>query len=52
MPQWTQESASNKEPADASRGRTYRALVWRQFRRDRFALVGLVLIAALFLVGL
>ena len=52
MPQWTQESASNKDPADASGGRTYRALVWRQFRRDRFALVGLVLIVLLFLVGL
>ena len=39
------------ERAEAPRSVTYGALVWSQFRRNRFAVVSLVLIVLLFLVG-
>jgi ABC-type dipeptide/oligopeptide/nickel transport system permease subunit len=37
--------------APESGGRSYRALVWSQFRRDRLAMIGLVLIGLLFFVA-
>ena len=51
MPSWTRESPMNETPAPPDKPRTYRAMVWRQFRRDRIAVGGLVLIVALFAVA-
>ena len=52
MPRLTQESPLTSEQGTAPPGGgTYRALVWRQFRRDRFAVVGLGMIAILFFVA-
>ena len=52
MQRLIQESALNKEEgAPEARGRTYRALVWRQFRRDIFAVLGLGMIGILFFVA-
>ena len=59
MPSLTRESPTNEaaQPAliqagGADNPRTYRAMVWRQFRRNHIALGGLVLIAALFAVAI
>jgi len=40
------------DAASPSPAHSYRAMVWRQFRRDRFASVGLVLIVLLFAAAL
>ena len=42
---------SNKEKIQPQSSRTYRALVWRQFRQDWFAIVGLCLIILLFFMA-
>lgn len=39
------------ERTEASKSVTYGALVWQQFRRNRFAVVSLILIVLLFVVG-
>ncbi len=49
MPSSTRESASSETP---ERGRSYGELVWRQFRREHLAIVGLALIILLFLVAM
>ena len=51
MPSWTRESPTN-EAAQPDKPRTYRAMVWRQFRRNWVAVGGLALIAALFAVAI
>lgn len=49
MPSSIQESASSEQ---APRGQSYRELVWRQFKRERLALVGLVLVILLFIAAM
>ena len=52
MQPWTQESHSNDASRAAVASRSYRAMVWGQFKRDRLAVTGLVLILGLFLVAI
>ena len=60
MPSWTRESPTNETVAQPDKPfgfaqdqpRTYRALVWRQFRQNWIAVGGLALIAALFAVAI
>jgi peptide/nickel transport system permease protein len=48
MPSSTQESELK---SDAGRGHSYGELVWRQFRRERLAVIGLALIVLLFILA-
>jgi len=52
MPSLTRESPMSETAALPDKPRTYRAMVWRQFRRNWIAVGGLVLIAALFAVAI
>ncbi len=52
MPSLTRESPMSETAALPDKPRTYRAMVWRQFRRDWIAVGGLALIAALFAVAI
>ena len=50
MPSSIRESHSSE--SQDTHGRSYRQLVWAQFRRDRCAVVGLVLVIVLFIVAI
>ncbi len=52
MPSLTRESPLSETSALPDKPRTYRAMVWRQFRRNWIAVGGLALIAALFAVAI
>ena len=52
MPQSTRELHLNRNRVETSASRPYRAMVWTQFKRDRLATCGLVLIVLLFAVAL